>query len=118
MARIKRGVTSHRRHKKLLELTKGHRATKHALVKRAHESMIHSLNYAYVHRRARRGDMRRLWIVRINAAARANGITYSQLIEAMEKSGIDINRKVLADLAVADPGAFSSLLTTAGISKN
>ncbi len=113
MARIKRGVVSRRRHNKLLELTKGQRASKHKLVRRAHEAMVHSLNYAYFHRRERKGDMRRLWIARINAAARANGISYSQLISSLDSTGIDINRKLLADLAVKDPGAFTDVVKSA-----
>ncbi len=113
MARVKRGVVSRRRHNKLLELTKGQRATKHKLVRRAHEAMVHSLNYAYFHRRERKGDMRRIWIARINAAARANGVTYSQLVNSMETAGIDLNRKLLADLAVKDPGAFTDMVKTA-----
>jgi len=113
LARVKRGVVSRRRHNKLLELTRGQRATRHKLVRRAHEAMLHSLNYAYFHRRERKGDMRRLWIARINAAARANGVTYSQLVYAMENAGIEINRKMLADMAVRDPGAFANLVQTA-----
>ena len=113
MARVKRGVVSRRRHNKLLELTKGQRATRHKLVRRAHEAMVHSLNYAYFHRRERKGDMRRIWITRINAAARANGVTYSQLINSMDSIGIDLNRKLLADLAVKDPGAFADLVKAA-----
>lgn len=113
MARVKRGVVSRRRHKKLLSLTKGQRATKHKLIRRAHEAMLHSLNYAYFHRRERKGDMRRMWIARINAAARANGVSYSQLIYSLDNAGIEINRKVMADLAVKDPGAFAELVKTA-----
>ena len=118
MARIKRGVTAHRKHKRLLESTKGQRATRHALVKRAREAATHSMRYATVHRRERKGDMRRLWIARINAAAKASGVTYSQLINALGKSGVDINRKVLADLAVTDKKAFAGVLTAAGININ
>ena len=113
MARIKRGVVSRRRHKKLLELTKGQRATKHKLVRRAHEAMVHSLNYAFVHRRARKGDMRRIWITRINAAAKANGVSYSQLICSMDAAGIKLNRKLMADMAVKDPGAFTDMVKVA-----
>ena len=113
MARVKRGVVSRRRHNKLLSLTKGQRASRHKLVRRAHEAMLHSLNYAYFHRRERKGDMRRIWIARINAAARANGISYSQLVFSMDAAGIELNRKLLADLAVKDPGAFSELVKTA-----
>lgn len=113
MARVKRGVVSRRRHNKLLELTKGQRASKHKLVRRAHEAMLHSLNYAYFHRRERKGDMRRLWITRINAAAKANGVSYSQLIYSMDAVGIDLNRKLLADMAVKDPDAFAEVCKTA-----
>ena len=109
MARIKSGVTAHQRHKKVLSLTKGHRR----LYKRASESMMHSLRYSTEHRRDLKGDMRRLWIVRINAAARANGLSYSQLIDGLNKNNIAINRKMLADLAVRDPEAFASLVKQA-----
>ena len=109
MPRVKRGVTSHRRHKKVLALTKGHRATKHSLFRRANESMLKSLSYAYAHRRERKGDMRRLWITRINAASRAEGITYSQLMSGLKRSGVEVNRKMLADIAVREPGSFTSL---------
>lgn len=112
MARIKRGTTVRRRHKKLLALTKGQRATRHSLYQRAHEAMLHSLSYAYAHRRERKGDMRRLWIVRVSAASRAQGLNYGQLIYGLKKSGIDINRKMLADMAVREPEAFVSLVTT------
>ena len=113
MARIKRGTTVRRRHKKVLALTKGHRATRHALYKRAHESMLHALSYAYAPRRKRKGDMRRLWIVRVNAASRAQGLNYGQFIYGLKKSGVDIDRKILADMAVREPEAFASLVTTA-----
>jgi large subunit ribosomal protein L20 len=113
VARVKRGVVSRRRHNKLLELTKGQRASKHKLVRRAHEAMVHSLNYAYFHRRERKGDMRRIWICRINAAAKINGVTYSQLIYSMDAAGIEINRKILSDMAVKDPSAFSDIVKTA-----
>ena len=113
MPRVKRGVAAHRKHKKVLALTKGQRATRHSLFRRANEAMLKSLSYAYAHRRDRKGDMRRLWIARINAASRANGLTYGQLINGMKKSGIDINRKMLADMAVKEPEAFAQLVTTA-----
>ena len=113
MARVKRGIVSRRRHNKLLELTKGQRASRHKLVRRAHEAMVHSLNYAYFHRRARKGDMRRIWIARINAAVRAGGLTYSQFINGLAKAKIDINRKMLADIAVSDPIKFNALITLA-----
>jgi large subunit ribosomal protein L20 len=110
LPRVKRGVTSHRRHKKVLALTKGHRATKHSLFRRANESMLKSLSYAYAHRRERKGDMRRLWITRVNAASRAEGLTYGQLIHGLKKSGVEINRKMLADMAVREPESFSNLV--------
>ena len=113
MPRVKRGVTSHRRHKKVLALTKGQRATRHSLIRRATESMLKSLSYAYAHRRERKGDMRRLWISRVNAASRAEGLTYGQLIYGLKKAGVTINRKLLADMAVREPEAFSSLVTIA-----
>ena len=113
MPRVKRGVTTHRRHKKVLALTKGHRATKHSLYRRAHESMLKSLSYAYAHRRERKGDMRRLWILRVSAAARARGLTYGQFINGLRKSGVEINRKMLADMAVREPETFANLVTIA-----
>jgi len=114
LSRVKRGVTTHRRHKKVLAFTKGHRGTKHSLFRRANESMLKSLSYAYAHRRERKGDMRRLWILRVNAACRARGITYSQFMDGLKKSGIEINRKMLADMAVREPESFSNLVTVAG----
>jgi len=113
LSRVKRGVAAHRRHKKVLSLTKGHRATKHNIYRRAHESMLKSLSYAYFHRRERKGDMRRLWISRVNAASRAQGLTYSQFMEGLRKSGVEINRKMLADMAVREPGSFTNLVTLA-----
>ena len=113
MPRARGGVVTHRRHKKVLELTKGHKATRHALYRRAHESMLHALHYAYCHRRERKGDMRRLWIIRINAAARAGGLSYSQFTDGLRKANVAINRKVLAEMAVNDPSSFSKLLTLA-----
>ncbi len=114
MPRVKRGVTSHQRHKKILSLTKGHQGTKHKLIKRATESMLKSLSYSYAHRRERKSDMRRLWILRINAACRAQGTSYSVFMNDLKKSGIEINRKMLADMAVKEPEAFTNLLTVAG----
>lgn len=113
MPRIKRGVTTHRRHKKMLAMTKGQRASRHTLYRRAHEAMLKSLSYAYQHRRERKGDMRRLWILRINAASRAQGLKYGQFMNLLKRSGIDINRKMLADMAVREPEAFNNLVNTA-----
>jgi len=113
LPRVKRGVTAHHRHKKVLELTKGHRATRHKLIKRAKESMVKALSYSYAHRRERKGDMRRLWITRVSAASRAGGITYGQLMNGLKKAGVDINRKMLADMAVKEPESFAELVTIA-----
>ena len=118
MPRVKGGVVTRRRHKKVLKLTKGHRASSHTLYRRAHESMLHSLHYAYAHRRERRGDMRRLWITRINAGSRAGGLTYNQFINGLKLANIDINRKMLAEMAVNDPSGFSRLVSIASDARN
>jgi len=109
MTRVKRGVTKRRRHKKVLRMTKGHQGVRHTLYKRAHESLIHALHYSYAHRKERKGDMRRLWNIRINAAAHVNGMSYSRLIHGLKLAGVAINRKMLAELAVRDPQAFSEV---------
>ena len=109
MTRITRGVTKRRRHKKVLKLTKGHQGVRHRLYKRAHESLIHALQYSYAHRKEKKGDMRRLWNIRINAAARSNGTTYSRLIHGLKVLGVEVNRRMLSDLAIQDPDAFSKL---------
>ena len=113
MPRSKSSVPYHHRHKKVLEITKGHRATKHALYGRAHESMLKALSYAYAHRRERKADLRSLWIARINAVSRANGMTYGEFISGLNRAGVALNRKALADMAVREPEAFASLVTTA-----
>jgi len=113
LSRVKGGYTTRRRHKKVLKLTKGYRGTKHALYRRAHEAMLHSLVYAYRDRRDRKNDFRKLWIARINAAARLEGMSYSSLMYGLKKAGVGINRKMLADMAVADPGAFSKVVEVA-----
>ncbi|MDQ3692480.1 MAG: 50S ribosomal protein L20 [Chloroflexota bacterium] len=113
MARVKRGVTSHRRHKKVLEQVKGHRATNNRLYKRAHESLMHALTYAYRDRKNRKRDFRRLWIIRINAASRLNGLSYSKLIRGLSLAGVAVDRKILADLAVRDSAAFSDIVRVA-----
>lgn len=110
MPRARSGKVSHNRHKKVLELTKGQRATRHTLYRRAHESMLHSLHYAYCHRRERKGDFRRLWIARINAAARVNGLSYSQFMALLRKANMGVNRKMLADMAVRSPEDFAKLV--------
>lgn len=109
MTRIKRGTNKRRRHKKVLELTRGHQGVRHTLYRRAHESMIHALQYSYAHRREKKGDMRRLWNIRINAAARAHNLSYSQLIHGLKLAGVAVDRKMLADLAVNDPSAFAQV---------
>ena len=113
MPRVKRGVTAHQRHKKVLQLTKGHKATKHALYRRAHESMLKSLSYAYRDRKARKGEFRSLWIIRINAAARIHGLSYSRFMLGLRKAGVEIDRKILADMAVRESDAFAQLVETA-----
>jgi large subunit ribosomal protein L20 len=110
MARVKGGPHGHLGHKKVLKYTKGQRGSRHLLFKRANEAMLKSMWYASRDRRVRRRDMRRLWITRINAAARLNGTTYSRLVAAMKKADITLNRKMLADLAVRDPQAFAAVV--------
>ena len=112
MPRARSGKVTHRRHKKVLELTKGHRAARHSLYRTAHESMLHALNYSYRHRRERKGDFRRLWNARINAAARARGLTYSQFMGGLRRTNVEINRKMLADMAVKDPQGFAALVAS------
>ncbi|HLF90749.1 MAG TPA: 50S ribosomal protein L20 [Anaerolineales bacterium] len=113
MARVKTGYVRRRRHKKILKLTKGQFGTRSKLFRRANEAMLKSLWYSYRDRRTRRRELRSLWISRINAAARQNGITYSRLIHALKKANITINRKMLADLAVRDSEAFAAVVTAA-----
>jgi large subunit ribosomal protein L20 len=108
--RIKGGPRGHLRHKKVLKFTKGQRGSKHLLFRRANEAMLKSLWYATRDRRVRKRDLRKLWIARINAAARLNGITYSRLVAAMKNAKIEINRKMLADMAVRDPLAFAAVV--------
>ncbi|MGE5596549.1 MAG: 50S ribosomal protein L20 [Hyphomicrobiales bacterium] len=109
MSRVKRGFVTHRRHKRVLALTKGHRGQRHRIFRRANESMLHALRYNYVDRRDRKNDFRQLWIIRINAAARLNGLSYSKLIHGLRAAGIELDRKALADLAVTRPDAFARL---------
>ena len=113
MARVKRGVPAHARHVKVLKITKGQRGAKHRLFRRANEAMLASLRYATYDRRDRKGEMRRLWITRINAGARQNGISYSRLMNGLKIAGVEVNRKLLADMAVTDPDAFSKLVEVA-----
>jgi large subunit ribosomal protein L20 len=113
MPRAKGGVVLRRRHNKILKITKGQRMSRHLLWRRANEAMLKSLFYATRDRRQRKRDMRQLWIARINAAARLNGITYSRLMHAMKQAQIVLDRKVLADLAVRDPQAFTRVVEVA-----
>jgi large subunit ribosomal protein L20 len=113
MARIKGGPQGHLRHKKVLKYTQGQRGSRHLLFKRAHEALLKSMWYSSRDRRVRRRDLRKLWIARINAAARLNGTTYSRLIAAMKKANITLNRKMLADLAVRDPKVFAAIVAQA-----
>jgi len=110
MTRVKTGPFRRQHHKKVLKITKGQFGTRHRLFKRANEAMLKSLWYMYRDRRARKRDLRRLWIARINAAARLNGTTYSRMIHGLKESQIAINRKMLADLAVRDPKAFAAIV--------
>lgn len=113
MSRVKRGVTARRRHKKIIKLARGHRGQRHKLFRRANESVLHALDYAYRDRRDRKGQFRRLWIMRINAAAREQGLTYGQLIDGLNKASVAVDRKLLADLAVRDPSAFAAIASQA-----
>lgn len=113
MSRVRGGPHGHLRHKKVLKYTKGQRGSKHLLFKRANEAMLKSMWYSSRDRRVRRRDLRKLWIVRINAAARLNGMTYSRLVAALKKAEITLNRKMLADLAVRDPQAFAAVVARA-----
>ena len=109
MPRVKVGVTAHRRHKKILKLAKGYKGSKSKQFKKANETVMKALYYARRDRRAKKGNFRRLWIARINAAARTNGISYSKLINGLTKAGVEVNRKMLAEMAVNDKAAFTAL---------
>ncbi|HLE58207.1 MAG TPA: 50S ribosomal protein L20 [Candidatus Limnocylindria bacterium] len=113
MARVKRGVAAHKRHKKLLAQAVGRRGTRSKLIRPAREALFHALVYAYRDRKARKRDMRRLWIGRINAASRQNGMPYGHFIAGLKAAGIEVDRKVLADLAIRDQVAFSKMVEAA-----
>lgn len=113
MARVKVGVTAHRRHKHILKLAKGYRGAKSKQFKKANETVMKALYYARRDRRAKKREFRRLWIARINAATRANGMSYSRFIYGLNKAGIAMDRKVLADLAIYDAAAFTKLVEAA-----
>jgi large subunit ribosomal protein L20 len=113
VTRAKAGPTTRRRHKKVIAQAKGHRAGRHNLFGQANQSVMHALQYAYEHRRDRKGDFRSLWIVRINAAARLHGLSYSRLMSGLKRAQVEIDRKLLADLAVRDAFAFAAVAETA-----
>ncbi len=113
MARVKRGVTAHHRHKRLLNEAEGRTGTNSKLVRRAHESALHALAYATRDRKQRKRQMRQLWVIRINAAARQNGLTYGKFIAALKAAKIDLDRKILADIAVRDAAAFAEIVSIA-----
>ena len=113
MPRVKRSVPARRRHKKILSLAKGFRMTHRTLFRPANEALLHALEYAYRDRRARKRDMRKLWIARINAASRQSGLPYNKLMHGLRQAGVEIDRKMLADLAVRDSGSFARLVEVA-----
>ena len=113
MARAKRGVNTHRRHKKILRQAKGYYGNRSKIYRVANQAVMRSLQYAYAHRRLRKRDFRKLWIARINAACRMNNMSYSRFINGLNKANVEINRKVLADLAITDAAAFAELVEVA-----
>jgi large subunit ribosomal protein L20 len=113
VARVKRAVNAQKKRRTTLELASGYRGQRSRLYRKAKEQMLHSLNYAYRDRRARKGDFRQLWITRINAAARANGMTYNRLIQGLRLAGVEVDRKILAELAVNDAAAFAAIVEVA-----
>lgn len=113
MPRVKGGIVSRKRRKRVLKLAKGYFGSKHTLYKTANEQVMKSLQYAYRDRRQKKRDFRKLWITRINAAARLNGLSYSKLMHGLKVAGVDVNRKMLAELAVSDPAAFTALAEAA-----
>ena len=115
MTRVKTGFTRRRRHKKIIQMAAGHQSGRSRVYKHANESVTHALKYASIHRRDKKGDMRRLWTIRINAAARANGLSYSKLIHGLKLAGVDVNRKMLAYLGASDPDTFTVIAETAKV---
>ena len=113
MARVKRAVNAHKKRRVVLERASGYRGQRSRLYRKAKEQVTHSLGYAYRDRRAKKGDFRRLWIQRINAASRQNGLTYNRLIQGLNLAGIEVDRRMLAELAVNDPPAFAALVEAA-----
>src|SRR3954451_8816855 len=113
MARVKRAVNAQKKRRTVLEGASGYRGQRSRLYRKAKEQMLHSMQYAYRDRRARKGDFRQLWIQRINAGARANGMTYNRFIQGLKAAGVEVDRKILAELAVSDPAAFTTLVGVA-----
>jgi len=113
MARVKRGVPAHRRHKRLLKQAEGRRGTRSKLIRPAREALMHAMAYAYRGRKERKRQLRALWIVRLNAAARQNGLTYGNLIAGLRRAGVTLDRKVLADIAVRDAATFTRIADVA-----
>ncbi len=113
MARVKRGVTAHRRHKRLLNAAEGRKGTRSRLIRPAREALLHAMAYAYVGRKQRKRQMRALWIVRLNAAARQNGLTYARLVSGLKAAGVTLDRKMLADIAVRDAATFARIAEVA-----
>ncbi|MGL5858233.1 MAG: 50S ribosomal protein L20 [Angustibacter sp.] len=113
MARVKRAVNAHKKRRVVLERASGYRGQRSRLYRKAKEQVTHSLSYAYRDRRARKGDFRRLWIQRINAAARSHGMTYNRFIQGLKAAGVEVDRRMLAELAVSDAPAFETLVRTA-----
>jgi large subunit ribosomal protein L20 len=113
VARVKRAVNAQKKRRATLELASGYRGQRSRLYRKAKEQTLHSLNYAYRDRRARKGDFRQLWITRINAAARQNGVTYNRFIQGLKAAGVEVDRKILAELAVTDAAAFTALVEVA-----
>jgi large subunit ribosomal protein L20 len=113
MARVKRAVNAQKKRRSVLEASKGYRGQRSRLYRKAKEQQLHSMTYAYRDRKARKGEFRKLWIQRINAAARANGMTYNRFMQGLKLAGIEVDRKVLADLAVTDAAAFTALVDAA-----
>ncbi|MBQ7891819.1 MAG: 50S ribosomal protein L20 [Erysipelotrichaceae bacterium] len=113
MPRVKGGYTTRQRRKKVLKLAKGYFGSKHVLYRTAHEQVMHSLRYSYAHRRTLKREMRKLWIARINAASRAHGMSYSQLMHGLKLAGITVNRKMLSEIAIHDPKGFKTIVEKA-----
>jgi large subunit ribosomal protein L20 len=111
MSRIKRGVTSHKKHKKVLELTKGHKLGRSTKIREAKQSLLHAGNYAFAGRKQKKRDMRKLWIIQLNAAIRAEGMSYSKFIAALKAKNISVDRKILADLAINEPEDFKRIVS-------